>query len=254
VAGFTDSTNLPAVNPMQSFSGGGNDVFVAKLNASGNGLVYCTYIGGPADDRAFGIAVDTAGSAYVAGATTSRNFPTRAPLQSKIAGCGMLRAEAEYRGNGLVYSTYLGGTRVRFGERDRVDAAGNAYVAGDTTSFAFSGDGEQRSTRGGQDAFVAKVSADGSRWCTARTWAGAATITGGIGGRSRAARCGWRAAPGRLIPTMGPTQAEMRAGRMRSWRSFRRTGIRWCSNLSGRRRRNGGVSGDGAGDRAGRAE
>ena len=75
VAGFTSSSDFPIADPEQNSNAGGNEVFVAKLNAAGNGLVYCTYIGGKADDRAFGIAVDSYGAAYVAGSTTSSAFP-----------------------------------------------------------------------------------------------------------------------------------------------------------------------------------
>ena len=77
VAGFTASYDLPTLNPVQSANGGGNDAFVAKLNSTGNALVYCTYLGGTGDDRAFGIAVDSTGAAYVTGWTQSANFPVR---------------------------------------------------------------------------------------------------------------------------------------------------------------------------------
>ncbi len=80
IAGYTDSFNFPALNAAQSFNAGGNDVFVAKLSPGGNSLVYCTYLGGTADDRAYGIAVDAQGNAYVTGSTTSSNFPVRAGL------------------------------------------------------------------------------------------------------------------------------------------------------------------------------
>ncbi len=105
VAGFTSSSDLPLASPVQRFNGGGNDVFVAKLSASGSGLVYCTYLGGSGDDRAYGIAVDTAGSAYVTGSTTSRNFPVRNALQSSLTGgrnAFVLKLNAS--GDNLVFS------------------------------------------------------------------------------------------------------------------------------------------------------
>ncbi|MBS1859906.1 MAG: SBBP repeat-containing protein, partial [Acidobacteria bacterium] len=162
VAGFTDSYNFPRVNAAQTFSGGGNDVFVARLNATGDGLTYATYIGGVADDRAFALAVDAAGSAYVAGSTTSRNFPTRNPLQARLLGAknGFV-LKLNPAGNTMVYSTYLGGNGSDTVNGIAVDSAGCAYVTGDTTSFAFPATGMQRSIRGGQDAFAAKLSADG---------------------------------------------------------------------------------------------
>jgi uncharacterized repeat protein (TIGR01451 family) len=164
VAGFTDSYNLPAANPEQNFNAGGNDAFVAKLNPSGNGLVYCTYVGGSADDRAYGIAVDETGSAYVTGMTTSANFPVRNALQSHLAGGrNAFVLKLNPAGNTLVYSTYLGGNASDNGNGIAVDGGGDAYVVGDTTSINFPATGMQRGNHGGQDAFVAKLSADGSR-------------------------------------------------------------------------------------------
>ena len=164
IAGFTDSFNLPAVNAAQGVSAGGNDVMVAKFSPSGNTLVYCTYLGGSADDRAYGIAVDAQGNAYIAGSTTSRNFPVRGALQSKLTGYrNAFVAKLNPAGNGLVYSTYLGGNASDSANGIAVDATGAAYVPGDTTSYSFPASGYQRGIHGGQDAFVAKLSADGSQ-------------------------------------------------------------------------------------------
>jgi hypothetical protein len=164
VAGFTDSLNFPATNPVQSFNGGGNDVFVAKLSPGGNALVYCTYLGGAGDDRASAIAVDAQGSAYIAGSTSSQNFPVRSALQPRLAGYrNAFVAKLSPAGNSLVYSTYLGGNASDAANGIAVDASGSAYVVGDTTSFSFPSTGFQRGIHGVQDAFVAKLSADGSR-------------------------------------------------------------------------------------------
>ena len=67
VTGQTNSTNFPATNPSQPTPGGGLDVFVTKLNASGSAVVYSTYLGGSGDDSGYGIAVDATGNAYVTG-------------------------------------------------------------------------------------------------------------------------------------------------------------------------------------------
>ena len=164
VAGFTASYNLITANPEQNFNAGSNDIFIARLNAAGNALIYCTYIGGKGDDRAYAIAIDANGLAYLAGSTTSPNFPLRSPLQLKIAGAKnafVLKLNA--MGNSLVFSTYLGGNGSDTAYGIALDASGNAYVAGDTTSVSFPPAGKQLGTRGGQDAFVAKLSSDGSR-------------------------------------------------------------------------------------------
>src|SRR5439155_15188910 len=85
VVGTTNSTNFPiatTVTPVQSVLVRKDDVFVAKLNPSGSALVYSTYLGGSDTDRAFGIAVDGFGNAYITGHTESDDFPIRAAFQS----------------------------------------------------------------------------------------------------------------------------------------------------------------------------
>src|ERR1022692_4514754 len=70
VTGYTRSGNFPLVNASKSSLNGINgddfDAFVAKLDPSGSKLLYSTFLGGPSDDGAAGIAVDMAGDAYVA--------------------------------------------------------------------------------------------------------------------------------------------------------------------------------------------
>lgn len=164
VAGFTESTNFPTVNPTRNFNAGGDDVFIAKFKADGSGLVYCTYLGGSGQDIAAAIAVDASGAVYVAGSTTSADFPVRSPLQTKLAGArNAFAVKLGPAGNTLVYSTYLGGNASDSANGIAVDSSGNAYLTGDTNSLNFPASGWQRSNRGGQEAFAAKIAADGSR-------------------------------------------------------------------------------------------
>ncbi|MFY9555064.1 MAG: SBBP repeat-containing protein, partial [Blastocatellia bacterium] len=76
VAVDPDRACLLEKNRIQGFGGGIRDAYVAKLNPSGDDLVYATYIGGSDEDAARGVAIDAAGNAYVAGYTRSTNFPT----------------------------------------------------------------------------------------------------------------------------------------------------------------------------------
>ncbi len=77
ISGLTSSADFPTTNALQAaFGGGTSDAFLAKLNPSGSGLIYSTYLGGTGDDASYGIAIDSSGSAYVMGTTTSANFPT----------------------------------------------------------------------------------------------------------------------------------------------------------------------------------
>ncbi len=91
VSGRATSDDFPTVNAIQATCGGCSlgftDAFVTKLSAAGSALVYSTYLGGSNDEIAFGIAVDSAGSAYVTGGTHSIDFPTANPLQETCPGC-----------------------------------------------------------------------------------------------------------------------------------------------------------------------
>jgi hypothetical protein len=77
VTGFTTSPNFPTANAFQAANAGGNDAFVAKINPAGSALVYSTLLGGTGSDIAYGIAVDAAGTASIAGETssTAATFP-----------------------------------------------------------------------------------------------------------------------------------------------------------------------------------
>src|SRR5207249_1359241 len=81
VIGSTNSPNLPVVNAFQSTNKGG-DAFVIKLNASGNALIYCTYLGGTSNEFGNSIALDSEGNAYLTGQTLSTDFPTSIPMQA----------------------------------------------------------------------------------------------------------------------------------------------------------------------------
>jgi hypothetical protein len=168
VVGRTASTNFPTASPFQAANaGGGLDAFVTKLNAAGSALIYSTYLGGASGpEDAFGIAVDTAGNAYVAGATGSTDFPTVNPLQAANGGGvnDAFVAKLNASGSALIYSTYLGGSLADTASGIAIDAAGNAYVGGFTASTNFPTASPLQAASGGGpgDAFVAKLNAAGS--------------------------------------------------------------------------------------------
>jgi hypothetical protein len=169
VTGDTDSLNFPTRNPIQSSNAGLQDAFVARLAATGSSLVFSTYLGGYGQDRGSGIALDSAGNAYITGATTSLNFPTAGALQaSNGGGQDAFVAKLNALGTSLLYSTYLGGRggAEGFGEEGRgiaVDSSGNAYVTGTTSSTNFPLLNPIRSTPAGtNDAFVTKLNPAGS--------------------------------------------------------------------------------------------
>jgi len=163
VTGFTDSPDFPTTpGAFQSALANGPDAFVTKLNATGSALVYSTYLGGTSADQGFGIAVDSAGNAYVTGVTGSPNFPTTpGAFQSAVANGPDAFVTKLNATGALVYSTYLGGTGADQGFGIAVDSAGNAYVTGQTSSpnFPTTPGVFQPALAGSGDAFVTKLGA-----------------------------------------------------------------------------------------------
>jgi hypothetical protein len=179
LTGLTGSTNFPTSHAVQDSWRGGWDSFVTELNAAGSALVYSTYLGGSGDEapptirHQLGIALstDTSGNtfAYVAGGTTSTDFPTTAGAY-QVASAGSADAfVTKFDPTGaVVYASYLGGTGIDGAAGIAADTTGNAYLTGYTRSTnlpttpgafqtAFGG-----GNGGGGDAFVTKFNPAGS--------------------------------------------------------------------------------------------
>lgn len=152
--------------PLNMFTGGSTDAFVAKFVQTGNSsdpldLEYGTFIGGSYSEHAYGIAVDGSGNSYIAGGTDSFDFPTSSNgLQRTLMGtydAFMVKLDAK----GIIqYGTYLGGNEGTGGGSEEigldiaVDASGKAYVAGRTSASNFPTKNAFDSTHnGGNDAF-----------------------------------------------------------------------------------------------------
>jgi hypothetical protein len=211
VVGYTQSFAFPTTHPIQReidgrtahFNTGQNfDAYLAKIDASGQFRVYSTYIGGPSNDLAFGVAVDSEGSAYVTGATYSTvpeptpdpsatptseatpaiHFPiTDNAFQKDPGGDGntldAFVTKVDPAGTQYIYSTYLGGigTDVAWGIALGTDRS--AYVTGYTNSsraslspdqvggpidFPTTANAFQQLNNGGFDAFLTRLNPDGS--------------------------------------------------------------------------------------------
>ena len=164
ITGFTTSANFPTKNAFQAALSGANDAFVAKLDPTGSALVYSTFLGGTMDDFGNGIAVDASGNAYVTGSTRSLNFPTKSSVQTAMAGgSDVFVTKLDPTGSALVYSRYLGGSTDESANGIALDASGNAYITGFTTSANFPTKNPLQAALGGaNDAFVAKLDPTGS--------------------------------------------------------------------------------------------
>jgi hypothetical protein len=171
VTGDTTSSDLPVSSTaFQKQLAGATDAFVARLNAAGNAILSCSYLGGSATEHAAAIAVDSAGHIYIGGSTTSTNLPVSSAYQAQSGGGqdGFITAFAS-DASSLMFSTYLGGSSGdTAGSPEEVnglalDSAGNVIVAGTTPSSDFPiTAGAYQTIFGGQtDGFITKLSNTG---------------------------------------------------------------------------------------------
>ena len=150
-------------------NGGLSDAFVSVIKPDFSGFVYSTFLGGSGADQGLGIAVDSAGGAYVTGLTQSNDFPRHLPIiQSAFGGVQDAFVSAlNPTGTALSYSTYLGGTQGDAGSAIAIDGSKNVYVTGQTGSSNFltaigATNPTQATLGGGNDAFIAEISPVGN--------------------------------------------------------------------------------------------
>ncbi|MFI5078493.1 MAG: SBBP repeat-containing protein, partial [Vicinamibacteria bacterium] len=155
--GSTTSTNLPVLNAVRPTSGGRVDAFFSRFSAAGS-LLFCSYFGGSGNDAGRAVAVFPWGPAFIAGSTTSPDFPVASAPQPAFGG-GMdafliLVSET----GALATSTYYGGTRSERGRALALNQAGKLIFSGQT----FSPDmpvvrAAQPRTGGNRDTFVVEI-------------------------------------------------------------------------------------------------
>ena len=188
VTGSTESSDFPVTaGAFQSAYGGMTDAFVSKLNPAGDTLLYSTYLGGSSSDKAYGIALDSAGQAYIAGDTGSPNFPVTADAMQAARngphGDAFVTVLNSTGTAPLAYSSYLGGSgNVAGGDKAygiAVDGSGNIIVVGQTDSADFPLQNAFQTTHSGGlfDGFVAKIRDDGGS-----SGGGGGSSSGGSGG------------------------------------------------------------------------
>ena len=177
VSGDAYSLDFPVVNAFQaeksSESINVSDAFAFKLDAAGSNLIFSTYLGGVDSDNNYGIALDSAGNAFVTGYTESpihyvnappgTPFPTVNAYQPELAGAiDAFLTKISPTGT-VLFSTYLGGTNVDYALDVAVDSDGAPYLTGGTDSTDYPIQNPLQATlRGGSDLFVTKFNSAGT--------------------------------------------------------------------------------------------
>ncbi len=200
VTGGTFSADFPTTAGVsQPALAGGRDAFVARLNLGATTLVYSTYLGGAGTDVGNAITFDTAGAAYVTGSTTCAVAPCASPPDFPTTGVVVQPTRPAGQAAGvtdafvtkltaagvLSYSTFVGGTLADEGLSIKVDATGNAYITGGTSSGGAPPAGFPVTTgfvnfTGGTQAFLTKLSPTGGTIVLSRS-----VPTGTLSGLSR---------------------------------------------------------------------
>ncbi|MGI8529527.1 MAG: SBBP repeat-containing protein [Geodermatophilaceae bacterium] len=266
VSGLTASYDFPGASTVA-----GIDAFVTKVSPDGSQIVYSTTLGGSADERANGLALDALGNAYLTGRTESPDFPTTGRAYDRTCGtdgacnpdglgphADAFVTKLNASGSALVYSTFLGGSGYDNGNPNRffgdgagdiaVDGAGNAYLTGSTQSanFPVTANAFQPSNGGGictpgtplcQDAFVTTLNAAGTRLLYS-TYLGGSDIDEGFGialDSSRAVYVTGRAVSGNFPVTPGAVRPRSRGGGDGFVTKFRAngTGLAYSTYLGG---------------------
>jgi hypothetical protein len=176
VTGLTGSSDFPSTPGAYDTSlNGYQNIFVAKLSASGSALLWGTFLGGSLDDEGCSLILDASGNAVVTGYTTSSDFPTTPGAYDTSYNGGyydrdVFVAKLSASGSTLLWSTFLGGSDFDYARSLVLDPSGNPVVAGYTESsdFPTTPGVYDTSYNGSEDVFVTKISASGSAllWST----------------------------------------------------------------------------------------
>ena len=173
LTGYTQSGNFPVTpGAFDETWNSGCDAFVMKLNPTGSLLIYSTYVGSSSDDISYGLAVDASGAACITGTTYGTNYPVTAGAYDETSNGGydVFVTKMNSSGNGLIYSTIIGGNSHDVPYSIALDGNGNVYVTGSIevypgnfSNFPVTPSAFDQTFNGGQyDAFVSILNSSGT--------------------------------------------------------------------------------------------
>ena len=166
VAGYSWSNDFPTTPGAYQTTMSGIDIFVTKLNSSGDSLLYSTYVGGWTTDQAYSVAIDSSNNTVVAGYTFSNDFPTTAGAydRSYASDLDLVVFKLNPKGDGLIFSTYIGGMGQDATGSLALDSEDSIFVTGGTFSSDFpvtSGAYDTVKNGGANEAFIVKLNSGG---------------------------------------------------------------------------------------------
>ncbi|MBI4847180.1 MAG: SBBP repeat-containing protein [Nitrospirae bacterium] len=177
IGGETASVPFDLLNAIDAATAGTSEGFITKMNPTGTGLVWSTYLGGGFADQVYDIALDSSNNVYVTGSTNSTNFPTTAGAfqraKASTAVSAVFATKINAAGNALGYSTYIHPVSETVSADDigygiAVDSTGNAYITGKAVSQFFPSAGtpvqgvKPTGNDGKADVFVLELNSAGS--------------------------------------------------------------------------------------------
>jgi len=171
IGGATMSADFPGARVAQFGPGGQEDAFIARLRPGDPNSLQTILLGGKNLDHIASLALDKSGNLFASGWTSSSDFPLKNPVQPRFGGeIDAFLVKLRTSDWSLLFSTYLGGSKMDGAYAVSLDSSGSPIVSGVTESadFATTRSAFQPRLRGSVDAFVTKLSGDGRRilWST----------------------------------------------------------------------------------------
>jgi hypothetical protein len=162
ITGYVRSSSLPVKNAYNDTYSGADDAFIAKLNSTGNGIEFCSYLGGANNEIAWALSIDSNENVYLTGVTYSPDFPTENAYDDEYWNYAEAFVSSFTSTGAIRFSTFLGGHSSDTGTDIGTDAEGLIYVVGRTSSTSFpTSNAYDDSQDGLEDIFVTRFESDG---------------------------------------------------------------------------------------------